>query len=165
MRRVISYLLSRALAALQLKDTVIDIDVLEEGCEPNYANFGDAGMDCYARETVIIAPNTQQLVPLGFKIRLPYNKELQLRSKSGISFKFKLTLTNSIGTIDSTYRDEVKALVFNLSDHHYTFKKGEKVCQAVVKDYYRVKWNHKKITKDSYRAGGFGSTGLNNNAK
>ena len=55
----------------------------EDAVIPTYAHEGDAGMDLYAAEDVIIAPGTSVLVPTGLKMAIPVGYEVQIRARSG----------------------------------------------------------------------------------
>ena len=87
----------------------------EDAVIPTYAHEGDAGMDLYAAEDVIIAPGTSVLVPTGLKMAIPVGYEVQIRPRSGVSLKTALRIPNSPGTIDSGYRDEVNVIMYNCS--------------------------------------------------
>ena len=87
----------------------------EDAVIPTYAHEGDAGMDLYAAEDVIIAPGKSVLVPTGLKMAIPVGYEVQIRPRSGISLKTTLRIPNAPGTIDSGYRDEVNVIMYNCS--------------------------------------------------
>ena len=80
---------------------------------PSYAHDGDAGMDLYAAEDVIIEPGKSALVPIGIKMAIPYGYEVQIRPRSGVSLKTPLRIPNAPGTIDCGYRDEVNVIIYN----------------------------------------------------
>lgn len=80
---------------------------------PKYARQGDAGMDVYADEEVLIKPGETVAVSTGIKVALPEGYELQVRPRSGISLNTPLRVANSPGTIDSGYRDEIKIIITN----------------------------------------------------
>ena len=88
---------------------------------PTYATEGDSGMDVYARETVVIPPQSSHLFKLGFKLGIPrhplhdlgYRWECQVRPRSGISLKTMLRVANAPGTIDNFYTDEVGIIITN----------------------------------------------------
>ena len=54
---------------------------------PTYANDGDAGMDLYSCEDILVKPGCSVLVPTGLKMAIPYGYEVQIRPRSGISLK------------------------------------------------------------------------------
>jgi dUTP pyrophosphatase len=70
----------------------MSIEVFIEICRadavlPKYANPGDAGMDVYAAEEVIVGPGETVIVPTGLKLAIPEDYEIQVRPRSGISLK------------------------------------------------------------------------------
>src|SRR6476661_6732229 len=67
---------------------------------PDYQTAGSAGMDVRAAENLILQPGETQLVATGFAMALPVGYEAQLRPRSGLAAKHKITLLNSPGTID-----------------------------------------------------------------
>lgn len=154
------------------------VEVCREGVElPQYANFGDAGMDIRAAEDIDIYPGQTVVVPTGLKVAIPVGYEIQVRPRSGVSLKTPLRLVNSPGTIDSGYRDEVGIILHNsssagtevlsISDKGnkqgiYRIKKGERVAQIVLNEVPNIKW--KKVTdvntEGVNRGGGFGSSGI-----
>lgn len=154
------------------------VEVCREGVElPQYANFGDAGMDVRAAEDIDIYPGQTVVVPTGLKVAIPVGYEIQVRPRSGVSLKTPLRLVNSPGTIDSGYRDEVGIILHNsssagtevlsISDKGnkqgiYRIKKGERVAQIVLNEVPNIKW--KKVpdvnTEGVNRGGGFGSSGI-----
>ncbi len=83
---------------------------------PEYANVDDAGMDICAAEDLVINPGETAIVPTGLKVAIPEGFELQVRPRSGISLRTKLRLSNSPGTIDSGYRNEVGIILSNISN-------------------------------------------------
>lgn len=92
----------------------------ENAVVPTYANAGDAGMDVYAAEDTVIKPGETKLVPTGLKVAIPVGFEIQVRPRSGISLRTKLRLSNSPGTIDSGYRDEICIIMSNVSPKEST---------------------------------------------
>ena len=154
----------------------------EDAKLPMYAHDGDAGMDLYAAEEVIVEPGRSVLVPVGIKLAIPYGYEVQIRPRSGVSLKTPLRIPNSPGTIDCGYRDEVNVIIYNASVKdetgstepltidqkgcvHGTYKirKGDRIAQMVVAKVEYCKFvesdNVKSIGED--RGGGFGSSGVN----
>jgi dUTP pyrophosphatase len=148
---------------------------------PTYAHLTDAGMDIYLTEDVIIHPGETKLIPTGIKVALPLGYELQVRPKSGRSLKSKLRISNTPGTIDAGYRDEIGIIVDNIDQvikggeldetgrltgilwgSDITLSKGEKIAQLVLSEvpkavFYEVE-SVSTIENDG-RNGGFGSTG------
>ena len=158
----------------------------EDAILPSYAKPGDAGMDVCSAENIYIKPGETVIIPTGIKLAIPEGYEIQVRPRSGISFKTPLRLSNSPGTIDSGYRDELGIIMTNTSnDRGHTSKvsvdeyeiltvantgnkpgvykicKGDRIAQIVLQEIPRMKLtvvdSVSAIGED--RGGGFGSTG------
>jgi len=129
---------------------------------PAYARSGDAGMDIYAVEDQKIEPNCTVIIRTGLKVAIPEGFEIQIRPRSGLSFKTALRLPNSPGTIDAGYRDEIGIIMHNTSlTQTYIVKKGERVAQMVLQRVPRIEWQLTDCVADigENRGGGFGSSG------
>lgn len=162
-----------------------EIEVFVEKCRdgielPSYANLGDAGMDICAAEDVAIKPGETVIIPTGIKVAIPQGYEIQVRPRSGISFKNPLRIPNSPGTIDAGYREEVGVIMENISDEKYInegpyrigdkgnkqgiyeIKKGDRVAQIVLQKVPSIKFVEVNSVKEigNDRKGGFGSTGI-----
>lgn len=85
----------------------------ENGRLPQYESDGAAGMDVRTAVSFVILPGQTVLVPTGLKVAIPEGYELQVRPRSGLSYRTTLRIANAPGTIDSDYRDEIKVLVAN----------------------------------------------------
>ncbi len=154
----------------------------EDAVLPKYANVGDAGMDVYAAESAVIAPGQTVVVPTGLKLAIPEGYEIQVRPRSGISFKTPLRVPNSPGTIDSGYRDELGIIISNSSDMEvsdnsespftldekenrkgtYIIRKGDRIAQIVLQVVPKMEFTIVDSVREigSNRGGGFGSTGI-----
>lgn len=86
---------------------------------PQYAKPGDSGFDLVATEDVIIAPGETALVPTGLAFEIPDGYELQIRPRSGVTYKTKLRVANTPGTVDSSFRGEVKVIIDNIEPPIY----------------------------------------------
>jgi dUTP pyrophosphatase len=96
------------------------VEVVREGVKlPFYANPYDAGMDVCSAEDVIIQPGETVIIPTGLKFAIPEGYEIQVRPRSGISLRTPLRISNSPGTIDAGYRDELGILITNTSNKDY----------------------------------------------
>lgn len=90
------------------------VEVCRKGVElPQYANIGDAGMDVRSAEEVILLSGETKIIKTGLKMVIPEGYELQVRPRSGLSFKTPLRIGNSPGTIDSGFRDEIGIILSN----------------------------------------------------
>lgn len=128
---------------------------------PNCAHEGDAGLDLYSVEEIIINAGESALIKTGIKIELPNQTEAQVRPRSGLALKFGITVLNTPGTIDEGYRGEIGVILINHSKNNFTVEKGMKIAQMVVKPVWRVNVVEVKELSSTERSeGGFGSTGL-----
>lgn len=128
---------------------------------PRYVHSGDAGMDLYSIEDLVLPAGERALVGTGLKFEIPVGFELQIRPKSGLAANFGITVLNTPGTVDSGYRGEVKVIVFNSSKNDYQIKKGEKIAQGVIAKHETAEIEEVEELNDSSRGeSGFGSTGL-----
>jgi len=169
-----------------MKDNEVEVKVeicREDVKLPEYANPWDAGMDVRAAETVEIAAGETKIVPTGLKFAIPEGYEIQVRPRSGLSLKTPLRISNSPGTIDCGYRDELGIIITNASpvifennknqnvykvsgDKHgygtYIIDKGDRIAQIVLQKVPRIKFKLVQSVKDygTDRKGGFGSTGV-----
>lgn len=124
---------------------------------PKAARKGDAGMDCYANEFVVIEHGNTKKVPLGFAVELPEGFEMQVRGRSSMSLKGILCHT---GTIDSGYRGEVSAIITNLSPETAVIARGERIAQVIITHYAETTFVPvAELTESERGTGGFGSTG------
>lgn len=156
----------------------ISVEICREGVSlPEYANFGDAGMDIRAAEDIDILPGETVVIPTGLKVAIPIGYEIQVRPRSGVSLKTPLRLVNSPGTIDSGYRDEMGVIMHNSSKEGteiysisekgnkqgiYRINKGDRVAQIVLNEVPVIKWSicDDVATIGINRGGGFGSSGV-----
>lgn len=129
---------------------------------PEHETAHSAGLDLRADldESIVLSPMERQLIPTGLYAAFPPGTEAQIRPRSGLAYKYGLTVLNSPGTIDADYRGEIKVLLVNLSNEEFTINDGERVAQLVMAKYEQVEWEPTESLPDTSRGeGGFGSTG------
>lgn len=129
---------------------------------PRYMTPHAAGMDLCAaiKQDLVLNKGELALIPTGFAIALPQGFEAQIRPRSGLAIKHGIGLINSPGTIDADYRGEIKVALINLGPGPYTFHRGDRIAQMVIKKVYFARLD--PVTElDSTRrnTGGFGHTG------
>ncbi len=130
---------------------------------PIYATKGAACFDLFAAEPFTVLPNQTVAVSLGFCIELPESHYLELRPRSGLAYNKNVTLMNSPGTVDSDYRDVVKALIYNASLSNFSIKQGDRICQGMIKERgEQTEFEINDELSETERKGGFGSTGTDN---
>lgn len=152
-----------------------------EAVFPTYAHEGDAGMDLYSCEDVIIEPGRSALIPIGIKMAIPVGYEVQIRPRSGISLNTPIRIPNAPGTIDAGYRDEINVILYNTSfmneaedglpfslktkgnkHGNYKINKGDRVAQMVFAKVCSPKIEVVLSVSEegTNRGGGFGSSGI-----
>ena len=142
-----------------------------ENPDPIWAKEGDSGFDLRANlpnneKEIVLQPLERMLIPTGLYFELPIGYELQIRPRSGHSFKTGLMAI--LGTVDTGYRGEVKVIMVNLNKEPQKIEQGERIAQGVVTSRLSdefgkmVKLNSVEELSETERgSGGFGSTGKN----
>ena len=128
---------------------------------PLRATKYSAGYDFYAPFDFTLKPGETIKIPTGIRAKMREDYALFLLPRSGLGFKYRLQLNNTIGLIDADYfysdnEGHIFAKITNDSNEEkvISVKKGEAFIQGVFLSY--------GITEDdevnSIRNGGFGST-------
>ena len=130
---------------------------------PKRATEGAAGMDLCAcmEEGILLKSGKHTLIHTGIAIALPSSKYVALLfGRSGLAIKHGITLSNSVGVIDSDYRGEICVGLCNLGDDDYMVSPGERIAQLVIMRVETPEPVEVDSLDDTLRgAGGFGSTG------
>lgn len=130
---------------------------------PYYASAGAAGMDLAAciDEPITIKAGEHKIIPTGISIALPSNQYVALvYVRSSLGFKKGVTLSNSVGVIDSDYRGEIKVSLANLSSNDFVVSPGDRVAQLVITPVCIPEIEFVDELPETDRGeGGFGSTG------
>lgn len=138
----------------------VGIKLLLGGKLPAKADTGSHGYDCYSTEHWVIVPGDTIKVSLGFCLELPETLMALITPRSGLALKHGLTILNSPGLIDSSYRGEVCALVHNAGKKAYHLSAGERICQMIFQVVPEVEFRLEQALSDTERGEkGFGSTG------
>lgn len=128
---------------------------------PKRATVGSAGYDFFVPFDIVLAPGQTIKIPTGVRVRMEPNYVLKLYPRSGLGFKYRLQLNNTVGIIDSDYYNSdneghIFAKLTNDSNENktVTLKQGEAFMQGIFVEF--------GITIDDEtterRNGGFGST-------
>ena len=95
------------------------------------ADIGSAGVDIRSNANVTLLPKQRTLIKTGLHMELPIGMEFQIRSRSGLALKNGISVLNSPGTVDATYRGEVGVILYNSGDEPYTILIGDRIAQGV----------------------------------
>ena len=128
---------------------------------PRRATKGSAGYDFFAPESFTLVPHETILIPTGIRVMIEDGWVLKIYPRSGLGFKYRLQLNNTVGIIDSDYsRSDNEGHIFikvtNDSNEGKTLSipAGTGFAQGIFVEY--------GITVDDdasgVRNGGFGST-------
>ena len=130
---------------------------------PQYATEQSAGLDLRANldSPVELEPLERKLIPTGRYMALPKGYEAQVRQRSGLAIKKRITVLNSPGTIDADYRGEICVILINLSDQPFLINDGERIAQMVIARHEQAEWEQVDVLDETERgAGGFGHSGV-----
>lgn len=129
---------------------------------PQYQTEHAAAFDVCANleGPLVLSPLQRVAIPTGLFMAIPVGYEIQIRSRSGLSFKHGIVVINSPGTVDADYRGEIKVLLTNLSDEPYAINDGDRIAQLVLAKCDRAEWLEvTELDQTARGEGGFGSTG------
>jgi dUTP pyrophosphatase len=129
---------------------------------PKYETDGSSGMDLIANieQEIEIKPGKTAIIPTGLAVSIPKKFEIQIRPRSGLAAKNKVSVLNTPGTIDSDYRGEIKVILINLGEKIFKIEKGLRIAQMVLCPIEKAVLEEVDVLEDTKRgSGGFGSTG------
>ena len=129
---------------------------------PKYETSGSSGMDlaAYIDSNININPGQTAIIPTGLALSIPKGFEVQIRPRSGLAAKQKISVLNTPGTIDADYRGEIKVILINLGQESFKVEKGLRIAQMVVCPVIQAQLKEVDDLNETERGkGGFGSTG------
>lgn len=129
---------------------------------PCRATRGSAGYDFYLPCDLTILPSQSIKVPTGIRVRMKEGWVLQIYPRSGLGFKYRLQMDNTVGIIDADYYgadNEGHIFIKMTNDTHdgkaLVLHRGDAFAQGIFIEF--------GITVDDetegLRTGGLGSTG------
>lgn len=144
---------------------MINVNVINksENELPSKADSGAAGYDLRAslNEPIVIAPMQRALIPTDLFMEIPEGYELQVRPRSGLAFKNGITVLNSPGTIDSSYRGNIGVILINFGTEPFKVSNGDRIAQGVFAQYANVNFSDAEVLSVTERGeGGFGHSGV-----
>ena len=128
---------------------------------PRRATVGSAGYDFYSTVDFDLKPGETITIPTGIRVKINEGWMLCLFPRSGLGFKFRLQLNNTVGIIDSDYSESdneghifVKITNDTNTGKTISLKRGDGFVQGIFIPY--------GLTEDDNtpekRNGGMGST-------
>jgi dUTP pyrophosphatase len=131
---------------------------------PTRMHDADAGCDLCAciDEEITISPNGSALIPTGIAIHIPEGHEGQIRPRSGLAAKYKVTVLNAPGTVDSGFLGEIKVILINHNcSDKFVITNGMRIAQLIIAKCEKVDFELVSDLDETDRnTNGFGSTGI-----
>ncbi len=129
---------------------------------PVRATAGSAGYDFFIPCDLTIAPGETVKIPTGIRATMAEGWVLQIFPRSGLGFKYRLQLNNTVGIIDSDYYASdneghilIKVTNTNTEGKTLSLKCGDGFAQGIFLPFGITEDD----AADAVRNGGFGSTG------
>jgi len=111
---------------------------------PAYQSQHAAGMDLCAAPhdgaDITVPAGEVRLIPCGFAMAVPEGYEAQVRPRSGLSTKHRISMPNAPGTIDADYRGEVMVPLINHGEAGFVVTPAMRIAQMLVLPVPRVAW-------------------------
>jgi dUTP pyrophosphatase len=149
-------------AWLKINDDKNYIDNIYDAIRlPKRATVGSAGYDIFAPDNFLLNAGESITIPTGIRVKINNGWVLKLYPRSGLGFKYRLQLNNTVGIIDSDYyySDNEGHIYLKLTNDSRDKKnlevlRGDAFCQGIFVE-YGITFDDD--TQDE-RNGGFGST-------
>lgn len=150
--------------------------VREDAIIPTQAHSGDM-VDVYAAEDVVVNSFESTIIPLGIAMNIPEGYRVKVFSRSSLPLKKKLIVSNSVGIIDTGYKNEIGLICHSLPkeecfinicphadaklENNLVFvKKGDKIAQFQLEKIEEFEMEEvEELDMSNDRGGGYGSTG------
>lgn len=131
---------------------------------PAYVEPGAVGADvracCTLGSGLVVPPRGSAIIDCGYDVEVSAGFELQVRPRSGLAASDCVTVLNSPGTIDPSYRGPLKVILINHSDDPFKVEHGDRIAQLVVAPVVRAQHVIVDALSPSDRgSNGLGSTG------
>ena len=130
---------------------------------PRRATAGSAGYDFFSPADFTIKPGETIKIPTGIRVEMDQEWVLKCYPRSGLGFKFRLQLNNTVGIIDSDYHESaneghimVKLSNDGIHSKDISFKTGDAFCQGIILPFMVT--GNENFNAKKKRNGGFGST-------
>ncbi len=140
-----------------------DVEAVYEGIKmPKRATSGSAGYDFYAPADIVLEKGKSVLIPTGIRSKINEGWVLSIYPRSGLGFKHRVQLDNTVGIIDSDYYNSSNEghIMIKLScdahdeGHRVELSCGDGFAQGIFTQFGITVDD----SADGIRDGGFGST-------
>lgn len=137
---------------------------------PIRATSGSAGYDFVSPIDFVLCPGESITIPTGIRVKMDEGWFLGMFPKSGLGFKYRMQLDNTVGIIDGDYyfsdnqghimvkitNDSKSNDFIDCNDKTVSVNRGKSFVQGIFLPFGITHDDH----TDGIRNGGFGSTGL-----
>lgn len=137
------------------------MDIYQQIKLPTRATKGSAGYDFYSPIDFTLKPNQTINIPTGIRVKINNGWLLAIFPRSGLGFKYRLQLNNTVGIIDSDYYGSdneghifVKLTNDSNENKEVSLKAGQGMVQGIFLPFGIVEDDD----VETIRNGGFGST-------
>lgn len=149
------------MATLHIKVNKEELNSYYKDHKPSYS--GDCGIDLFFTEDHVCNPGITTTIDLGISCMMTDMLSKQISyyvyPRSSIS-KTPLIMHNSVGIIDSGYRNSIRVAVRNVSNHAYFIRKGDRLFQICSPNLDNLRVKVVDDLPESERGEkGFGSSG------
>lgn len=138
---------------------------------PQFATDGAAAFDLHAYlppevGEQNIRPGERMLIPCGIHVEIPRGFVGLVCSRSGLALRNGVFVLNAPGVIDSDYRGEVGAMLFNADPDMcgFTVEHGDRIAQMMIVPVAEVVFDTvgslEELSSTARGSSGFGSTGV-----
>jgi len=128
---------------------------------PKRATAGSAGYDFFSTCDVTLQPGESVKIPTGIRAYMEPGWVLMLYPRSGLGFRYRMQLANTVGVIDSDYYGsdneghiQIKITNDSRDGKAMQIKTGDAFAQGVFTEYGITEDDEVETTRN----GGFGST-------
>lgn len=151
---------TRACAQIGLNNPKIVAAIYDAIKLPRRATSGSAGYDFFAPFDIDVpVDGPGSLIPTGIHCKLDPGYVLMLYPRSGLGFKYRMRLSNTIGVIDEDFigsdsEGHIMAKITNEGERPLHIEQGKAFIQGVISPYFLAE----EETVTATRNGGMGST-------
>lgn len=131
-------------------------------CVPIRSELGAAGYDLTSVEQKVVSAKSQCVVDTGVVLEFPSDCYARIAPRSGLAAKNSIDVM--AGVIDSTYRGNIKVILFNHGANDFVINVGDRIAQLIFERIYTPELQKvdslSQLSNTVRGDGGFGSTGV-----
>ena len=127
---------------------------------PVRGSSGAAGYDICSSADMTVPLRSWVAVSTGIALQVPSDHYARIAPRSGLALKNGIDV--GAGVVDSDYHGEVKVILFNHSNEHFSVRRGDRIAQVIFERISTPYLNEVPINEfvaSERGTGGFGSTG------